>query len=219
MVMKIFEQLPYFFCCVMSYAGLDGGPLSQKIPSSSIGSDVCQCIEEAQAGEMRFSGDREVYLVQFEGTRNPFGKAASKPKQTDQDISGSMPADGGSMSGNQMIIAPDEPPLTRYPAQSYLIKGVIVSARGSVAVIAPPEIADSSATDFGEEEEGFGDQGFDNQDSFSAGGVGATSSVTEAYVVQIGDVLGNNAGEIVSIALNGLTIREGKNKVIVPLSR
>ena len=41
----------------------------------------------------------------------------------------------------------------------------------------------------------------------------------EQYVVKIGERLGSNGGIISSIGMKGLTILEGKNKLVVPLNR
>ena len=80
--------------------------------------------------------------------------------------------------------------------------------RNAIAIVVPPEeISDSPSDESVGAEEGFAMDEASVQD------------FAEQYVVKIGERLGSNGGIISSFGLKGLTILEGKNKLVVPLNR
>lgn len=229
MTLNFLGQLPYLFCCVLNYGDCGSNQMSQNVyvEEENI---VCSCIqndgvqyigkiETISAGyaslclrESALPIERiDSYLMRIAdgGLRNPFGKTQDDAPKVPS--TGSSPGDAGGPGtlSPQLVAVPDEPPLTRWPVQAYVVKGVLVAGRrNAVAIVVPPEeISDSSSDESVGAEEGFAMDEASVQD------------FAEQYVVKIGERLGSNGGIISSIGLKGLTILEGKNKLVVPLNR
>jgi len=195
---------------------------------------VCSCIQNDDlqyVGQMKAGSSGEASLclrnsartaehtgsyvmrIADTGLRNPFGKTQEELPKTPAagSSSGDLNAEGAPPSA-QFSIAEDEPPLTRWPAQAYLVKGVLVSRHNAVAIVAPPEeIIDSPPTNPD-------DGAYGGEESFSMDGSG-TQDPFEEYVVKVGESLGNNGGKIVSIDSKGLAVLEGTDKVDLPVTR
>ena len=153
-----------------------------------------------------------VYLVQHgegSGLRNPFGQTEEEISEIPGTSSLSTESGVGATGIPQPTIDRRKPPLIRWPSESYKLKGVLVSGHNSVAIVAPPVIRTTPPPD------DFSGQG-GRQPS---GGQTAVASPGKEYVVKIGELFGNNDGKIISIGLKGLTVLEGENKVVVPLSQ
>ena len=228
MALNILGQLPYLFCCVLNYGACGDTQMSQNV---YVGEKniVCSCIQNdggRYVGEMETisSGYASLcvregampvervgsYLMRIAddgGLRNPFG-------QTQKDLpipstdSAATEVEGAGIPSPQLVAVPDEPPLTRWPVETYLVKGILVADHTAVAIVVPPEeIIESPPDESLEDDGGFpGDQA-------------SVQVVAEQFVVKIGERLGSNGGKISSIGIKGLTILEGKNKIIVPLNR
>jgi len=152
------------------------------------------------------------YLIRVAdtGMRNPFGATQAEPPK---DASSTVDPESGQSSSRLLPIAADEPPLTRWPVQAYLIKGILIAGHTAVAIVEPPEeIIDTPETNPDDGAYG-GAEDFSSMD-----GSGQQDSL-EQYIIKVGERLGSNDGEIVSISMKGLTVLEGTNKVILSVTR
>ena len=229
MTVNFLGQIPYLLCCVLN----SGDCVSnQMFQNARVGAEniACSCdhnddLQYAGKMQTKLSGEASLclrkrartvehtssYLIRVAdtGLRNPFGatQQAEPPKD-----SGSGDPQGATIPRTLPQIAEDEPPLTRWPVRAYLVKGVLIAGHNAVAIVEPPEEVIDTPTNPD-------DGAYGGEENFSSMDGSGLQNSREQYVIKVGERLGSNDGEIVSISMKGLTVLEGTNKVILSVTR